>query len=223
MAETRRISLFPLPSSVFFPATRLPLHIFERRYREMTAHAIETGQWIGMVLLQPGWEADYYGRPAVKPIGCAGKVEKWVAHPDGKYDIVLLGQSRFRILHEVGEAEFREAEVELLDNLNDAPIDKTPGSPFYHIAKRFWEFRDRLPEERQGELELDVQNCRSLGDVVDRMAWLFDLGLEEKQAFLEEQDVNRRIRTLEAVLDFKTRLIHQSARFARKGLDSRLN
>ena len=56
--ETKRISLFPLPSSVFYPKTVLPLHIFEPRYRDMVAHSVATGQWIGMVLLEPGYETN---------------------------------------------------------------------------------------------------------------------------------------------------------------------
>jgi len=223
MTETRRISLFPLPDTVFFPTTLLPLHIFEPRYRAMTAHAVDTGQWIGMVLLQPGWEEDYYGQPPLHAIGCAGKIEKWVKHPDGKYDIALLGQSRFRILREIGEGPFREAEVELLSNLNDAPLDKEKGSRFYRLASRFWEFRECLPEEKRNELELDVRNCGGVGDVADRIARLFDLDLEQQQVYLEELDVAKRVQFLESFIDFKMRLVHQSSRFARKGLDSRMN
>ena len=54
----------------------LPLHVFEPRYRKMVADALAGHRTIGMTLLRPGWEADYYGRPAIYPIGCAGLVDE---------------------------------------------------------------------------------------------------------------------------------------------------
>ena len=115
----KTISLFPLPNSVFYPGTVLPLHIFEERYRQMIGDAIDSGQWIGMVLLQPGYEEEYNGSPDINPVGCAGNLDHWTKHDDGKYDIVLRGQSRFRIVREVGDTLYRQAEVELLNSAND--------------------------------------------------------------------------------------------------------
>ena len=68
------LPLFPLPNVVLFPNVFLPLHIFEPRYREMVADALASDRMIGMVLLQPGWERDYDGRPPVYPIGCSGVI-----------------------------------------------------------------------------------------------------------------------------------------------------
>ena len=68
------IPLFPLPSTVFYPGTPLPLHIFEPRYRQMTADALEGERKIGMVLLKPDWEADYFNRPEIFPMGCVSNI-----------------------------------------------------------------------------------------------------------------------------------------------------
>ena len=57
------IPVFPLPTTVFYPGTPLPLHIFEPRYRQMTSDALEGGRKIGMVLLKPNWEENYFGKP----------------------------------------------------------------------------------------------------------------------------------------------------------------
>ncbi len=223
MSETQNISLFPLPSTVYFPSTLLPLHIFEMRYREMVAHSLETGQWIGMVLLKPGWEELYYDQPPVHPIGCAGPIVKWQKKDDGKYDIILSGKTRFKILEEFGDTPFRQARVELLANTNDAPIDKQEGSRFYNIASRFWNFREHLPEEKRDDMDLDLDNCQCLGDAVDRMAHLLDCNLEQQRFFLEELNVEKRVQALENMLTLKTRIIQQSSRFSREGLDSRWN
>jgi uncharacterized protein len=59
------IPLFPLPNVVLFPNVFLPLHIFEQRYRAMVSDALAGDRIIGMVLLQPGYEADYVRQPPI--------------------------------------------------------------------------------------------------------------------------------------------------------------
>ena len=68
------IPIFPLEDVMLFPSVSRPLHIFEPRYRAMVADALKGDRIIGMVLLRPGYEADYEGRPPVYPIGCAGVI-----------------------------------------------------------------------------------------------------------------------------------------------------
>ena len=99
------LPLFPLPNVVLFPNVFLPLHIFEPRYREMVADALAGDRLIGMVLLRPGWEHDYEGRPPVYPIGCSGVITHVERLPDGRYNIVLRGLERFRIVEEDHDAQ----------------------------------------------------------------------------------------------------------------------
>src|SRR5713226_10007344 len=94
------LPIFPLPNVVLFPTVFLPLHIFEPRYREMVADALADDRLIGMVLLKPGWQHDYEGRPPVYPIGCSGVMTHVDRTTDGRYNIVLRGLERFRILEE---------------------------------------------------------------------------------------------------------------------------
>src|ERR1019366_9032706 len=108
------LPLFPLPNVVLFPNVFLPLHIFEPRYREMVGDAIEHDRLIGMVLLKPGWERDYDGRPAVYPIGCSGVVTHFERLADGRYNLVLRGLERFRIVEENHERIYRRALAEPL-------------------------------------------------------------------------------------------------------------
>ena len=108
------LPLFPLPNVVLFPNVFLPLHIFEPRYRELTADAIAGDRMIGMVLLCPGWEHDYEGRPPVYPIGCSGVITHVDRLEDGRYNIVLRGVERFRIIEEDDRLSYRRAHVEQL-------------------------------------------------------------------------------------------------------------
>jgi len=110
------IPLFPLPNALLFPRMPLPLHVFEPRYRKMVADVMAGHRVIGMTLLRPGWETDYEGRPPIYPVGCAGSVERCDALADGRFNIVLRGLSRFRVMDEHSGEPYRLASVEPLDD-----------------------------------------------------------------------------------------------------------
>ena len=109
--RVRRIPLFPLPGVVLFPGTLLPLHIFEARYRAMIADALEGGRTIGMAMLKPGWESGQEPLP-IHPVGGAGEIVESQELPDGRYNIVLEGKFRYRVLEEAEAGPYRSARVE---------------------------------------------------------------------------------------------------------------
>jgi uncharacterized protein len=116
------IPLFPLPDVVLFPRMPLPLHVFEPRYRKMVADALAGHRTIGMTLLRPGWEADYYGRPPVYHVGCAGLVDESQQLEGGRYNIVLKGIARFRLVEERGGEPYRLASVEYHGDIMGDPV-----------------------------------------------------------------------------------------------------
>src|SRR5260221_12416732 len=88
------VPLFPLPNVVLFPRAILPLHIFEERYKTMTADALCGDRLIAMALLRPGWEKSYYQRPAIEPVVCLGKIVIHERIGSGKYDFLFEGRLR---------------------------------------------------------------------------------------------------------------------------------
>jgi Lon protease-like protein len=114
------IPIFPLDDVMVFPNILRPLHIFEPRYRTMVADALKGDRVIGMVQLRPGYEANYEGRPPVFPIGCAGVIAGFEQLPDGRYNIVLRGLVKFRILSEDQGLPYRLARVEAIFEEPDA-------------------------------------------------------------------------------------------------------
>ncbi len=108
------IPIFPLQDVTLFPNSAAPLHIFEPRYRAMVADALEGDSIIGMILLEPGHEAEYEGRPPIYEIGCAGIIIAVEELPDGRYNIVLEGLMKFRVLSEDSTRAYRLAEVEAI-------------------------------------------------------------------------------------------------------------
>src|SRR3954468_13652401 len=87
------VPLFPLPNIVLFPRAVLPLHIFEERYRHMTADALAGNKRVAMALLKPGWEKSYYGKPTIDPVVCVGQIVSHEKLPDGKYNFLLQGRT----------------------------------------------------------------------------------------------------------------------------------
>jgi Lon protease-like protein len=113
---TRLLPLFPLPL-VVFPRTQLPLHIFEERYREMVGQAIAEESEFGIVLA---------GDEGIVTAGCTVKVEKILhQYPDGRMDILTMGQRRFEIQRLNEERDFLQGEVTYFDDedIETAPAD----------------------------------------------------------------------------------------------------
>jgi Lon protease-like protein len=119
------IPLFPLPNVALFPATLLPLHIFEPRYRAMVTDALDGERLIGIVMLRPGWEPHYEHTPDVYSIGCAGFITHAERSPDGRYNIMLRGMEKFRIVEERRAREGVEMyRVAHIDSIAETPAQR---------------------------------------------------------------------------------------------------
>ena len=111
---TRRIPIFPLPGVVLLPGTLLPLHIFEPRYREMVADALDGDRTIGMAMWRDAAEGEdgaVFGEPPIHEMGGAGEIVESEKLDDGRYNIVLEGRFRFRVLDEAPPSPYRVARV----------------------------------------------------------------------------------------------------------------
>jgi Lon protease-like protein len=103
----RLLPLFPL-EVVVLPRTRLPLHIFEERYKEMVGLSIRDSREFGIVLAK---------EEGIAGAGCTVKVEKLLhQYPDGRMDILAHGERRFEILHLNEEKDYLRAEVSFYDD-----------------------------------------------------------------------------------------------------------
>jgi Lon protease-like protein len=194
------IPIFPLPNVVLFPQVFLPLHIFEPRYRSMVADAIGGDRLIGVVLLRPGWESDYDGRPAVFPVGCAGVITHHDRLPDGRFNIVLRGLEKFRITGEESDRLYRVAHIDSLEERLDGHREEIAAA------------RQRLegmliPKPRgRGADESGLPISMSDEDLVNTLAQYMDLEPLEKQALLERSGPLDRCRSLIELLEMKLML-----------------
>jgi Lon protease-like protein len=196
------IPLFPLPNVVLFPNVFLPLHIFEPRYRAMTADALQGDRIIGMALLRPGYETEYDGRPAVYDIGCAGVITHSQPLADGRYDIVLRGIEKFRMMSEDHSRPYRIGHVEAIPEA--IPPDEV--QPLRHQRQRL-----------EAVLAAAIERVRAGPkfppsvpdeDLVNALAQYLDLETLEHQALLECNGVLARCRALIDLLEIKTHAPH---------------
>ncbi len=188
------IPLFPLPDVVLFPQVALPLHVFEPRYRKMVADALEGQRTIGMTLLRPGWEPDYYGRPAVYERGCAGVIEHHEPLPDGRCNIVLRGLSRFRIVEEHGGEPYRLASVELLHEAGSGEAEVEDARRAVMAA---------IGRAADGPLVLVIKPDVPHDVFVNALSQSLSLTPVERQSLLETGGVLARYRRLLEILDFR--------------------
>ena len=217
------IPLFPLPTTVFYPNTSLPLHIFEPRYRSMVADALNGKGEIGMILLKPGWESDYQGTPEIMTIGCLGTIKRHSELPEGKYNILLSGLYRFRILNEIKRKIYRQAEVELLKETNDKDLTSEPSPAKEKLIRVMQLYLKNLPDGKKIEQALEMENSCKLGEFVDKLTHHFDLPANKMQEFLEQQDVQKRADSLHSLIEFKNQLIQISKNMKDKEIDFSMN
>lgn len=193
--------LFPLPNLVLYPHVMQPLHIFEERYREMLEDALAGDGLIAMAVLEPGWEDDYDSRPPVAPYACLGKV---VAHhrlEDGRYNVLLLGLQRIRIVAELDPLRsFRQARVELIEDRYDfgSVVEKNRVQETLLAA-----FRKHLPCTCQlpEQLEEMLSKHLPLGLLTDLAAYALPLESEVKRQLLAEERVSVRAEKLLAQVE----------------------
>ena len=189
-----QIPIFPLSNFIIFPETTTPLNIFEPRYIQMVDDAMKSHRIIGMI--QPKKNDKI---PNLYDIGCAGKITSFHETEDGRYLIVLVGISRFKILEEVNtEKLYRTCKVSF-DEFNSDLNDKKEEIKFSDLKFIFKDFRFLL--NKQGYIvnwkELEKQ---SLDQTINTLSMLSPFSLEEKQVLLETINLFDRKKKLEEIL-----------------------
>lgn len=213
------LPLFPLESVVLYPRVRAPLHIFEPRYRQMMEAALAGARLIGMATVPPEHVAGMRGAPPLFGVGCAGFVETWSRLADGRFDLVLRGTRRFRILRErPAEASrlYRVAEVEWLE---EAPLAASDAEAIAGARARVLDaLRELIRATGRESADLSSQRLEALDDetFTNALCQAISLPVEEKQGLLAAAGVRARLDTLAGVLEFHL----ARARLAGRGSDS---
>ena len=190
----QRISIFPLSGAVLYPGLQLPLHIFEPRYRALVSDALARDRRIGMIQPQQPVE----GAPLFS-VGCLGRIGEVEALEDGRFNIVLEGESRFRMIRELDvTTPFRQIEGELLTEPEGQALAAIERAGFEREARRFaaiqgyavdWNSVSRLDDET----------------LINGVAQIAPFDAAARQALLEAPDLSTRCELLIQLMQFFAR------------------
>ena len=181
------VPLFPLPNAILFPGARLPLYIFEPRYKQMIDDAM-----VGERLLSVALESAQPGEGTRSEVCGLGQITEMERLPKNEKNIVVTGIARVRILREVESDPYVRAEVEALEE-SGVPGAEIHEDLFWRLreAARTWLFRMRTGNVRQ---LADFGHTRTVSEMCDFFgAYLLD-DVGTRQKLLDELDVTRRAR-----------------------------
>ena len=190
MAGSVRLSIFPLGGAILFPGLQLPLHVFEPRYRALVGSALARDRKIAMIQPQAAGE----GAPLFE-VGCVGRIGEVEALDDGRFNIVLEGEHRFRLMRELDVATpFRQVEGELLEE---------PDEVLSPAERAGFEFEARAFADAQG-YSVDWDSVARLDDVslINGVSQIAPFDVAAKQALLEAEDVRVRCELLVQLMQF---------------------
>lgn len=186
-----RLSIFPLPGVILLPGLQLPLHIFEPRYRAMVGDALVRDRRIGIIQPQAAGEG-----AALFKVGCVGKIDDVEAMEDGRYNIVLEGLSRFRVVRELDvTTPFRQVEAELIADVEGAAISAVERASFEREARVF---------ARAQGYAVDWESVTRLDDesLINGVSQIAPFDAAAKQALLEAPDLAARCELLVQLMQF---------------------
>jgi Lon protease-like protein len=186
-AAAGRLKVFPLPSLVLFPGTVAPLHIFEPRYRAMVKDALATDNVFALAQVPPHAVPELAGTPPLHPIVSAGLISLHQELPDGRYNLVLTGVCRARVIAEHPmDKLYREVQAELLpDATANAEIELA-------LRRAVLEVAARLPE-KASEPFVKVASRAKGGGLADVVAATLVNNVPRRLELLDELDVDKRL------------------------------
>jgi hypothetical protein len=196
----QRLSIFPLPGALLFPRGHLPLHIFEPRYRAMVSDALARDRRIAMIQPKGAGEP-----PPLFEVGCVGHIREVERLDDGRFNIVLEGVTRFRIVRELKvETLFRQVEADLAAFADSEAPDALPSIVRAEIEREARRFADSRG------VAVDWTQVSRLDDetLVNAISAMAPFDAAAKQALLEA-----------ATLDERADLLAQFLGFFRRGDD----
>ena len=186
-----RISIFPLSGALLFPGLQLPLHIFEPRYRAMITDSLARDRRVGMIQPQRAEE----GAP-LYAMGCLGKIDEVEALEDGRFNIMLVGEARFRVIRELDvTTPFRQIEGELIEEPVEEALAAIERAGFEREARRF--------AEAQG-YGVDWESVARLDDVslINGVSQIAPFDAASKQALLEARTISERCELMVQLMQF---------------------
>lgn len=173
---------------------RLPLHVFEPRYRRLVRDALAGDGLVAVPRLRPGFADEYYESPAVFPVFGVGRITRHRPLSDGRCDIVVEGIARVRLEQEVSERPYRVAQVSRLSE----HVPENPATVAALRTELSLLVRRLLPylSEPDERLAAITDSPATPGECADAFAALVVTDPDQRQRLLEELDPTERLAQL---------------------------
>jgi Lon protease-like protein len=200
------LPLFPL-STVLFPGMRLPLHIFEERYRLLVAdlQAQPEPRRFGVIAIRKGREVGAEGVTALHEVGCVATVREIAPHPDGRFDLAAVGTERFRLLRVDDERPYFRGEVEPLTE-ETAQTGEAEAFAVNRVQAGFRAYLNALADRGGGVISVaDLPDEAVLLSYVVGAAMIIDL--PERQSLLAAPTALDRLRLERSLLVRETAML----------------
>jgi Lon protease-like protein len=169
-----------------------PLHVFEPRYREMMADTLADQSAIGLCLLKPGWEKEYYGSPAVFTVLCVGKIIAHEKLDDGKYNLLLHGQTRGAITSEFKHHLYRMAKVTAIPDSPAEPENESQDAVQRQVLRSVLKKTAIKELTITPSLETFFEEGIPTARLIDLLAFNLVQNVMMRQRLLEERDPRKR-------------------------------
>ncbi|HET6303637.1 MAG TPA: LON peptidase substrate-binding domain-containing protein [Myxococcota bacterium] len=218
--RVRTLPLFPLAQVVLFPRARVPLHVFEPRYRQMIAAVLAADRRLGMVAVAPEHTEELPGDPPLYSVGCVGVVTEIERLADGRYNLVLSGTERFRVRNELARPDdrlYRIAEVELLADACEPSEASRIAALRSRTVELLAEMLERQNAATARRSELLARRLASLDDATfaDALCQTLSFPTPEKQGLLEADGAAARLESLIQCLRFRLAELAGGAQLSR--------
>ncbi len=187
------IPIFPLPNVVLFPNTLLPLHIFEPRYRQMVAKVLDESGRIGMALLKQPWEQPE-GEDIFR-IGGMGEIAEYRELDDGKYDILLRGTGRYRLIEFLRRRPYRIARVRVLPE----PLPQATATS--DLTSRLVSLFSKLSRVAAAGFDPEALSDLDFRTLVNSICSAINISDYNKQTLLEMDDLTLRAENVLKILN----------------------
>jgi len=188
-ARPEELPILPLKNTVLFPGVVLPITVGRASSLKLLRDAYENGRMLGVCTQRD----DDVENPKAKdlfPVGVQARILKRVRMPDGKYNILLQGRSRFEVKKITQKDPYFKAEVTHKDDLFDAkdPLLKAMEKAVKEAAFTIMKLNPEIPEEAK----VAVQNITSPLFLFHFIASNLSISPPDKQEILEEDELKDR-------------------------------
>ncbi len=193
------LPVFPLAGGLLLPRSELPLNIFEPRYLAMVDASLAGNRLIGMI--QPLADAAGETKPALCPVGCAGKIVRFAETGDGRYFVSLEGVCRFQSGTETTrDTPFRTFKVDYSRFSPDlAAPDENERADRDAVLKALGAYAER------NAIAVDWESVAKASDetLINSLSMMSPFGIREKQAILEANGLRARAEVLIAIAEME--------------------